>query len=282
MDKILKWIEKNKKITVVFCCILIFLPIIAIHFLFKIKTGCYLIEAEWEPGDILGYFGDVLSFLGTVVLGYVAISQTEKANNLNEELLNIEKRKVKPCVDIQSTHLYKIYLSDDMYKSFSEKERVDRMTIELLYTNKPRTGITTDCALLELDVTNSGGSDIRKIYVKHSEFYLCVRDPYSKNEKLAIMTGNSSLNKGETRTLFVYVKREINCVEEMSNKWYEEHMRDLMPHMEFEFVLETMSGERYLEKIVCDSGWDASMQDVGKTATRQIGVSQIEVKEIKE
>ena len=25
-------------------------------------------EAEWEAGDVLGYFGDVLSFAGTVVL----------------------------------------------------------------------------------------------------------------------------------------------------------------------------------------------------------------------
>ena len=50
--------------------------------------------------------------------------------------------------------------------------------------------------------------------------------------------------------------------------------------MEFELVLETISGNRYLEKIVCGSGWDASMQNVGNTVIREIGVLQMNVIEL--
>ena len=72
MEKALKWIDEHKKLSIFLIVIIIFMPIIIIHVLFKIKTGYYWIVAEWEAGDVLGYFGDVLSFVGTIILGYVA------------------------------------------------------------------------------------------------------------------------------------------------------------------------------------------------------------------
>ena len=71
--------------------LIIILPIVIIHILFKWKSNCYWIEAEWNAGDALGYFGDVLSFVGTVVLGYIAVKQTERANKLNKELQLVKK-----------------------------------------------------------------------------------------------------------------------------------------------------------------------------------------------
>ena len=165
MKKILKWNSDHKKATLFLCFLLAFLPIIVIHILFKIKTDVYWIQAEWEAGEALGYFGGVLSLIGDLALGYIEISQTEKANSLNEELLNIEKKRIKPCVDIEGSHLHNIYLAKDMYGQFPQKDRTDRMVIEVLYTLNPRSGIVTDNALVELEVLNSGGSDIRRIYV---------------------------------------------------------------------------------------------------------------------
>lgn len=281
MKKILKWISDHKKTTLFLCFLLAFLPIVVIHILFKIKTDMYWIQAEWEAGEVLGYFGGVLSFIGSLVLGYIAISQTEKANSLNEELLNIEKNKIKPCVDIEGSHLHKIYLAKDMYEQFPKKDRTDRMVIEVLYTLNPRSGIVTDSALIELEVLNSGGSDIRRIYIQGTEFYLCVNDPNNNtNKKIAMIFGNTNLKVGEKRTLYIYVKREIVDSKELRDDWYGQHSRELMPHMEFDFVLETVSGTRYLEKIVCGSGWDASMQNVGNTVVREIGVLQMNVDEL--
>lgn len=68
MEKIIKWIQEHKKITTFLIGMCILAPILVIHFLFKIYSNCYWIEAEWKAGDVLGYFGDVLSFAGTVVL----------------------------------------------------------------------------------------------------------------------------------------------------------------------------------------------------------------------
>ena len=211
MKRVLDWLSKHKKAVVLFCCILVFLPIITIHTLFKIKTDFYWIQADWKSGEVLGYFGDVLSFVGTVILGFVAILQTEKANNLNEELLAIERNKIKPCLDIESSHLYKIYLSDDIYKQFNKIDRSERMTIEILYTQNPRTGTTADSALIELEISNSGGSDISQIYIKNTECYLCVNDPNDNhNPKIPMLTGNTGLKIGEHKTLYIYIKREID------------------------------------------------------------------------
>ena len=281
MKRLLKWISDHKIVTLFLCFLLVFLPIIVIHILFKIKTDVYWMQAEWEAGEMLGYFGGVLSFIGSLVLGYIAISQTEKANALNEELLNIEKNRIKPCVDIDSSHLHKIYLEEDMYKQFSQNDRTDRMVIEVLYTQNPRSGIDTDSALVELEILNSGGSDVRRIFVQSAEFYLCVNDPYNNtNGKIARIFGNTNLKIGEKRTLYIYVKREIIIGQEMVDDWYGQHSNQLMPHMEFDLVLETVSGTRYLEKIVCGSGWDASMQNTGNTVVREIGVMQMNVDEL--
>jgi len=240
-----------------------------------------LLQAEWYAGEVLGYFGEVLSFFGALALGYIAISQTEKANRLNEELLHIEKNRIKPCVDIESAHLHKIYLAEDMYEQFPKKDQIDKMTIEVLYTLSPRTGITTDSALVELEIINSGGSDIRRIFVQRTEFYLCVNDPNNNsNKKNVLILGNTNLKVGEKRTLYIYIKREILDAEALFDDWYEQHSGELMPHMEFDLVLETVSGTRYLEKIICGSSWNASMMNNGNTVVREIGVMQINVDEL--
>lgn len=279
----LNWISGHKILTAFICCSMIFLPILIIHVLFKIRTGIYWIEAEWEAGEVLGYFGDVLSFVGTIILGAIAIFQTEKANNLNEELLDIERNRIKPCIDVENSHLYNIFLSEDIYKQFSKFERTERMTIEILYTQNPRTGYTTDSALIELEVHNSGGSDISQIYINDAECYLCVNDPHNNsNKKIGVITGNTGLKIDERRTLYIYIKREICSSSELYDNWYIDNCQQLMPHIEFDLVLETTVGERFLEKLSLGSGWDASMKNNGATLEREISIEKREISKVQD
>lgn len=70
-----EWIKKHKIIVIISSIILIFgIPLI-IHVLFKIHAGIPFLEAEWSAGEILGYYGSILSFIGTVVLGVLALYQ---------------------------------------------------------------------------------------------------------------------------------------------------------------------------------------------------------------
>lgn len=72
------WLKKNKRICFISCLGILFMllgiPFI-INVLFKIYSPIYLFEAEWSAGDALGYYGDVLAFIGTVVLGALALYQ---------------------------------------------------------------------------------------------------------------------------------------------------------------------------------------------------------------
>ena len=46
----------------------------------------------WSAADMLSYYGAVLSFIGTVILGVVAVWQNNKAIITNDKLLELEKK----------------------------------------------------------------------------------------------------------------------------------------------------------------------------------------------
>lgn len=281
MEKILKWIKLHKMRTLFMLIAIILLPIIVLHLLFKIRTDCYWIQADWQSGDVLGYFGDVLSFIGTIILGYIAIIQAEKANQLSNELLKIEKNRIKPCLDV-SSQLYKIYLDEDMYRKLEEIENknIETLKLDLLYTSNPRGVYTTNSALIELDVSNSGHSDIRRMSIKNPYFYLTVNDPINPNcEKIAMFTSDTSLKINEKKKLYIRIKREVTKENEQYNNWYKENLDSLMPHIELEFILETTEGNQYIEKLSCGSSWDISMKNINNIATREIGITEINVEE---
>ena len=60
--------------------------LIVIQVLFSIPAPCKWLEAVWEAGDLI-------SFVGTIVLGYVAVSQTQRANKMSERLMDIENNR---------------------------------------------------------------------------------------------------------------------------------------------------------------------------------------------
>ena len=280
MKEILQWIRKHKRLTMMLLVLVVFLPIIVIHILFKIKSNCYWIQAEWDAGYMLGYCGDVLSFIGTIVLGYIAVMQTERANHMNQELLNIEKSRVKPYFDISSSQLYKIFLAEDMDEKLNELDRNSVMIMDLLCALNPRTGLVTDSALIELEVLNSGYSDIRRVMVRRAYFYLSVSEPIEyNNEKIAIIYGNTAIKSNESRLFYIHIKREIVDTEELYKNWYKDNIDKIMPRMEFELELETVTGNFYIEKIECGSSWDISMKNTNNTATRAIGVTKIQITE---
>lgn len=64
MNKILEFIRKHSKITVVILIILCsLLPLIIVHILFKWNSGIAFLVAEWSAGELLGY-RNTFKFLG--------------------------------------------------------------------------------------------------------------------------------------------------------------------------------------------------------------------------
>lgn len=70
-----EWIKKHKIFVVVLSFFIIFGIPFLIHVLFKIHPKNDFWVAEWTAGDLLGYYGAILAFIGTVVLGMLALYQ---------------------------------------------------------------------------------------------------------------------------------------------------------------------------------------------------------------
>ena len=96
-------LEKLKKYQK-FVIILLILGItgvpIVIHLLFKINFNIKWLQAEWSAGDILVYYGSVLSFLGTVLLSSLALWQNHEikveSDKHTQYLEQLEARKNSP------------------------------------------------------------------------------------------------------------------------------------------------------------------------------------------
>lgn len=67
--------------------IILLIPLI-INILFKFDFKIWWLESEWSAGDALSFYGGLLSFIGTIILGAISIWQTNKANNISKKLLD--------------------------------------------------------------------------------------------------------------------------------------------------------------------------------------------------
>lgn len=94
------WIKKHKIIFSFICIAILFMlfgvPFL-INLLYKVDAAVDIFAAEWSAGEALSYYGAVLSFIGTVVLGALALYQNhiikveaDKKSALVEEQERIE------------------------------------------------------------------------------------------------------------------------------------------------------------------------------------------------
>ena len=70
------------------------------------KQGWWWTITDFEKEDLLQFYGSFLAFLGTVVLGALALHQNFKANEINKNVLNLteesERRAVLPYISINT------------------------------------------------------------------------------------------------------------------------------------------------------------------------------------
>ena len=76
--------------------------LVSIQILFRIEAPCKWLDAVWEAGDLI-------SFIGTLVLGYVAVLQTQRANDMaadanetSRKLIELQKAEYTPVVTVNN------------------------------------------------------------------------------------------------------------------------------------------------------------------------------------
>lgn len=100
------FIRKHKKIValiVVVIMIALLIPFL-INESYKVENG-YL--TMWGAPDVLSFYGSFLSFVGTIVLGVVAIYQNNKAHRLNEQLQKLTQAQFVSMVSVEDVMIAK-------------------------------------------------------------------------------------------------------------------------------------------------------------------------------
>lgn len=80
-----------KNILVLACLLLIigcFVVPLIIIFVFSFDTP-FIPSAKWSPADALIYSSGLMTFIGTIILGYVSYKQTKVANNMAEKAKDV-------------------------------------------------------------------------------------------------------------------------------------------------------------------------------------------------
>ena len=204
MEKFLKWIKKHKKFVIVLSILIVIAPIFIVHFLFKIKTNNYWVVAEWNAGDILGYFGSILTFIGTVSLGCIAICQTQEANKLSNKIIELEWWKVKPSIDIIQNQKFILY---SKRKQISKCMSAYNLNECMVFKPFCSTETTQILGIAKFIIKNTGNCDIRDIIIESYSNWLEDDKSISYiDDRFHYFLGNTYIKKGEKRKIFIEIR----------------------------------------------------------------------------
>ena len=154
MREVLETLKKHKKKIILTTFICFITPLLIIHCLFKWYSGFEFLVAEWTAGELLGYVGTMLSFVGTVVLGVLALQASQKANKLSEKVIDLEKDKyrleLRPFALVSNWKAYEIereqLLNDPRgkYIQIGEYKTGKALGLEIELTNTAESCITVE------------------------------------------------------------------------------------------------------------------------------------------
>ena len=158
MDKLFESIMKNKKKIILFIVLMMVGPMIVIHLLFKWRTGCYWIEAEWEAGEMLGY--------ATLMLN-------DKANKQNDKLIKMQYNQQKSIVVFDQTRklLFFTLNKDPILLDRLNKKGVD---INLDYIDNAYA--TNDIMIMEIWLKNVTDNFVAGIELEQFDIVICDED----------------------------------------------------------------------------------------------------------
>lgn len=100
MKKVLDWLLMNKLKTAVIIFLIFVIPLFVANILFLIPASNEFFVAKWGAGDFISYFGSFLSFIGTLLLGALALYQNDKLSKINSDLM---QNQYKPIITV--THI---------------------------------------------------------------------------------------------------------------------------------------------------------------------------------
>lgn len=187
--------KKHKKLITFFTFMMIFgLPFI-IHVLFKCHPKNDFFVAEWTAGELLSYYGSILAFLGTVILGALSLYQNQiikQESDKRTELLEQRERE---------SNMPRFRL-----RHIGSQGNIQKMQLEIENISE---NIANDLVLYNVKILSTNKE---VLWDKKSAIHL---DTLQANNKISIYLGNPAL--AEDNCCF---KIKMKC----NDKYGDEHL----------------------------------------------------------
>lgn len=151
MDK-LKWLLTKWWFYLIAFIISLVIPVV-INEAYKVGKGYITL---WNAADVLAFYGEYLSFVGTVVLGMVAIYQNKKAHQLNEQMQKLQQAQFVSMVSVKSLEINK---RSAKYPNFMNQNMREIEILDLTAEGFQ----STNCYHIDIEFANSSQFPIVQI-----------------------------------------------------------------------------------------------------------------------
>ena len=225
--------------------------LITVQIVFRIEAPCKWLDAVWEAGDLI-------SLVGTLVLGYVAVLQTQRANDMAQDanetsrkLIELQHAEYMPVVTIEDFAGITKHNLENLYQSLCSEMFVHEMrtsdgdvlvgySVSLVDQN---CDISKQmyCRGYEIHLSYSGHFVVEGFQIKKIRF---VGKDYEKIFEIENIM-EMSLGHDEKFTLFLFLFSNENFLDENT----EAHKYLTAAHVVFEVEMKSIAGELYKETI---------------------------------
>lgn len=113
----------------------------------------------WNAADVLSFYGSYISFWGTIILGFVAIYQNKKAQELNEQMQKLEQVQFISIISISKFEISKRSATTPTYlNSNMEINEILNLTLESFPS--------CNCYHIDVEFNNSSSFPIVQLCVQ--------------------------------------------------------------------------------------------------------------------
>lgn len=109
-----EWIKKHLLLIILFLLVAMTGVPLIIHVLFKIYPNNSFWIAEWSAGEFLSYYGAILSFVGTVALGALALYQNDLFKKQNDKIMQLQNVPYFSHVNLEPTGQVKKKVQEEL------------------------------------------------------------------------------------------------------------------------------------------------------------------------
>ncbi len=146
MEEIIEWINKHKITSFIILLSFIVIPASFCQIIYKFSASSVWLHGEFTAGELLGYLGNAMSFMGTIILGFIAIKQNNelkdltrhqnetndkmmelanKANEISLQMIDFEKQKNTPFVSFAKEESQITFVSNEKWTCLFFENKTD-------------------------------------------------------------------------------------------------------------------------------------------------------------